>query len=193
MSQADLVWPPLITAKRSFWMRARDFVLTTVMWIVFIVMLEGEFGLVFGYYLDRLGVRAVFERIGFSDLTEGSRLQFAQDLLPYLGMALILVISLGSFAIDTIRRRREALQGPSAPSLSTAIEASHAQLSTMAGYIGETVAVERAGLDLETVDVRSLLIAFNRLDDAALVDARKLRIVNVHVTTDGHYRIQAGA
>ena len=193
MSQADLIWPPLIIANRSLWIRARDFVLTTVMWIVFIVMLEGEFGLVFGYYLDRLGVRAVFERIGISDLTEGSRLQFAKDLVPYLGMALILVISLGSFAIATIRRRREALQGPNAPSLSTAIEARHAQLSTMAGHVGETVAAERAGLDLEAVDMRSLLIALNRLDDAALVDARKLRIANVHVMTDGHYRIQAGA
>ena len=50
-------WPPLIVASTTpTWVKARDVVLTLVMWVLFAIMLRTEFDLFFGRYLARLGL-----------------------------------------------------------------------------------------------------------------------------------------
>ena len=50
-------WPPLIVAsEKPRWVWWRDFALTLLMWLVFAIMLETEFELFFGRYLERLGL-----------------------------------------------------------------------------------------------------------------------------------------
>jgi hypothetical protein len=185
-------WPPIIVVPRPWWIVARDFVLTAMMWIAFLLMLDGEFDPVFGAAMKQLGAHAALGQIGLGGLsTEGNWPAFLRALFPYLGLALVLVVTLFIFAIDTVRRRREALGGPPVPPLALAIQARQAQLSTMDGHVGDAMEARRADLDLVTIDMRTLLNALNELDEAALTDARALKIVNLHVTDDGHYRIQS--
>ena len=50
-------WPPLIIATdKPRWVTWRDFALTLMMWIGFALMLETEFELFFGRYLEQLGL-----------------------------------------------------------------------------------------------------------------------------------------
>lgn len=194
MNQVDRNWPPLIVVReKSFWIIVRDAVLTTLMWVVFLTMLEGEFEFIFPGAVSRSGLNDLLGWIGIDDSTPKlDALQFGATLLPYLGVSLLLILSLLSFAVDTIARRRAALRGPKPPPLDPAAEAHHADLATMAGYVDPTEPLETLDVDEDHVlelDVRQILAVLNHRDEAALEDARALRIANVHVTTDGHYRI----
>jgi hypothetical protein len=70
-------WPPLIIAsEKPRWVMWRDFALTLLMWLIFAIILETEFELFFGRYLERLGW-------GNFD-TNANWAQFFQRLEPYL-------------------------------------------------------------------------------------------------------------
>ena len=56
-SHSHETWPPLIVAStKPRWVWWRDFALTLAMWLVFAVMLETEFELFVGRYLEHLGL-----------------------------------------------------------------------------------------------------------------------------------------
>jgi len=94
-------WPPLIIASnKPTWVKVRDVALTLMMWVVFAIMLETEFELFFGHYLNRLG-------LGEFD-TEGRWLEFFHALRPFVQLALVLVTLLLVAALLTLRRIRRA-------------------------------------------------------------------------------------
>ncbi|CAN5441555.1 hypothetical protein BH10PSE6_BH10PSE6_17490 [soil metagenome] len=190
----DRPWPPLIhEGQMSRWMLVRDVVLTVLLWFLFALLAAGEVDRVAGHWFDELGVRAWFRRAGYNDLGNNWP-YFLHKLAPYLGIALLLTISLVSFSIDTINRRARALRGRRPPRLPLGIEARHAEFATLTEHVGKTMRASRVELnEVQTVDARSLLLILGRLDEAALIDARQLKVTRVHVTEDGHYQILADA
>jgi hypothetical protein len=91
------VWPPLIVAStKPTWVTVRDVALTLLMWVLFAIMLETEFELFFGHYLQRIG-------LGDFD-SEGRWLEFFQALRPFLQVALVLVSLLLIAGLLTLRR-----------------------------------------------------------------------------------------
>lgn len=98
-------WPPLIIADHPpQWVKSRDHVLTLLMWLVFGVMLESEFVLFFGAHLERLG---------FGDFdTDADWPGFLQRLMPFLLVALTLILLLFIASLRTLRRLRRALLLP---------------------------------------------------------------------------------
>jgi hypothetical protein len=189
----DRPWPPVIRdGPMSRWVLARDVILTLLMWFLFALLAAGELDRAVGHWFDEIGVRSWFQRAGYTDLA-GNWTYFLVTLVPYLGIALFLTISLLSFAIDTVNRRAKALRGQWPPQLPLAIEARHAELGTLTAHVGATMRANRAVLaDVEAVDARSLLTILGKLDEAALIDARQIKVTKVHVTEDGHYQILAG-
>ena len=98
-------WPPLIVAgERPNWMWWRDFALTLAMWLLFAVMLETEFELFFGRYLERLG---------WGDLdTNANWPRFFDRLRPYLYVVIVLLAFLAVAAVATIARYFHSLRLP---------------------------------------------------------------------------------
>lgn len=193
MKSGDGQWPPLIVAaSRPAWIRGRDFVLTTVMWLLLAAMMSNELGLFLGIYLERLGFGAVLERLGFGDAGEKfDWLLIVGRLGPYLVVVLALVLSLSTFALHTVRRRRNALGMASPQPLSLASQAHQAALVPMMGGEDDVSRERQVGLDdAAVVDNRSLLAMLNEQDEAALAEARRLRIALINVTAEGHYRIE---
>ena len=91
------VWPPLIVAStKPTWVKVRDIALTLLMWVLFAIMLETEFELFFGHYLQRLG-------LGDFD-SEGRWPEFFQALRPFVQVALVLVSLLLVAGLLTLRR-----------------------------------------------------------------------------------------
>ena len=142
-------WPPLIMAAHTpRWVKARDVVLTLVMWILFAIMLETEFELFFGHYL---------KEIGLGDFhTEPNWPVFFERLRPYLVTTAVLAGLLALASVRTLRRHRRSLLLPQPAPLQAAVQA------------------RRAGIT-----------------EAALLAARDLRIVVVHVDSDGKHRFEA--
>jgi poly-beta-1,6-N-acetyl-D-glucosamine biosynthesis protein PgaD len=109
-------WPPLIIASNiPTWVKVRDVALTLMMWVVFAIMLETEFEMFFGHYLNRLG-------LGDFD-TEGRWLEFFHDLRPFVQITLGLVTLLLVAALLTLRRIARARALPQPAPLELAAEA----------------------------------------------------------------------
>lgn len=144
-------WPPLIVAgDKPRWVVWRDFALTLGMWLIFAIMLETEFELFFGHYLERLG-------LGDFD-TNAHWARFFRRLEPYLWLIVTLLALLAASTAATVHRLRRFLKQAPPPPLQTTEEA-------------------RRG----------------RLDMAALLAARELASVVVHVAPDGTHRIEPRA
>ena len=114
-------WPPLIVAgERPNWMWWRDFALTLAMWLLFAVMLETEFELFFGRYLERLG---------WADLdTNANWPRFFDRLRPYLYVVIVLLAFLAASAVATIARYYRSLRLPPPPPLPAAAQARRARM-----------------------------------------------------------------
>ena len=111
-------WPPLIVvANKPRWVVWRDFALTVAMWAIFAIMLETEFELFFGRYLERLG-------LGDFD-TEAQWALFFQRLAPYLWLIVMLLALLGASTVATLHRIRRFLKSAPPPPLAPAEEAAH--------------------------------------------------------------------
>jgi hypothetical protein len=105
MTNSDQHWPPLIIADRvPRFIRWRDLLLTLLMWVLFAILLEKEFELLFGHHLERLG-------LGDFD-TEANWSIFLEDLTPFLATAGLLVSLLVVASVLTSQRRRRALLLP---------------------------------------------------------------------------------
>lgn len=191
MTQNAQPWPPLIVAARQpAWIRWRDFALTMAMWLLLAAMLNQEFELFLGVYLEPLGLDALLHRLGVSDLDPKLEwLEFGRRLAPYLVVVFVLVTTLTTFTIHTLLRRRRSLGGASPRPLSLAREAREAALPPMVGSGARSMDI----VDETIADASSVLAMLNGQDTAALVAARGLRIALVTVTADGHYRIERAA
>jgi hypothetical protein len=90
-------WPPLIVAgTKPTSVKVRDVALTLFMWVLFAIILETEFELFFGRYLERMGLG------DFN--TEGRWLDFFDALRPFVQVALVLVSLLLVAGLFTLRR-----------------------------------------------------------------------------------------
>jgi poly-beta-1,6-N-acetyl-D-glucosamine biosynthesis protein PgaD len=90
-------WPPLIVAStKPTFVKVRDIALTLFMWLLFAILLETEFEMFFGHYLQRLG-------LGDFD-SEGRWPEFFQALRPFIQVALVLVSLLLVAGLLTLRR-----------------------------------------------------------------------------------------
>jgi hypothetical protein len=109
-------WPPLIVAsEKPRWVVWRDFALTLFMWLIFAIILETEFELFFGRYLERLG-------LGDFD-TDANWARFFQRLEPYLWLIAILVALLAASTVATLYRLQRFLKQAPPPPLQAAEEA----------------------------------------------------------------------
>jgi hypothetical protein len=98
----------------------RDILLTLMMWVFFAVLLDTEFELFLGDYLERLG-------LGPFD-TNANWPVFFDRLMPFLLTAAILAGLLIIFSLRTLRRRSRALLLPQPAPLETADQAHNAGL-----------------------------------------------------------------
>ena len=115
-------WPPLIIASdKPRWVTWREFGLTLAMWIMFAIMLETEFELFFGRYLEKLGL-GDFQTDAHWDI-------FLQRLRPYIALVMVLLVTLVASTIATLHRvRRAVLMHPPAP-LPIETEAPYAKMT----------------------------------------------------------------
>ena len=114
------VWPPLIVATdKPRWLWWRDSALTVAMWALFAAMLESEFGLFFGRYLD--------EHWGFHIHTKPHWHRFFGLLEGYVWLIIMLLGFLAAATVATIHRTRNLLRHAQPPSLPTDEEARHAR------------------------------------------------------------------
>lgn len=112
-------WPPLIVAATTpAWVTWRDVLLTILMWVLFAIMLETEFELFFGSYLERLGFGAFH--------AEAHWLVFFERLKPFVETAMILVGGLLVAGLLTLRRRKLTLLLQQPPALELAADARRA-------------------------------------------------------------------
>ena len=118
-------WPPLIVAATTpTWITWRDISLTILMWVLFAIMLETEFELFFGKYLERLGL-GDFQ-------TEAHWSEFFERLKPFLRTTVILVSGLVVAGLLTLRRRKLTLLLPQPPALELAADARRAGIDEAA-------------------------------------------------------------
>jgi poly-beta-1,6-N-acetyl-D-glucosamine biosynthesis protein PgaD len=121
MSSSNRPWPPLIVARHvSRIIKWRDILLTLMMWGFFAVLLDTEFELFLGNYLEQLG-------LGPFDTNANWPVFFAR-LMPFLLTAAILAGLLIIFGLRTLRRRSRALFLPQPAPLETADQAHRAGL-----------------------------------------------------------------
>ena len=120
MSSSNGPWPPLIVAKHvPRFVKWRDMLLTMMMWGGFAVLLDIEFELFLGRYLQR----------GLSPFdTNANWPEFFGRLVPFLLTAAILAGLLVIFSLRTLRRRGRALLLPQPVPLETADQAHRAGL-----------------------------------------------------------------
>jgi hypothetical protein len=140
MSRANLPWPPLISAAHApRWIRWRDALLTSLMWLLFAAMLETEFELFFGEHLKRLG---------FGDFhTEPNWPAFFERLTPFLRTAAVLVLLLAVAGLMSLRLYRRSFLFPQPAPLEATTQA------------------RRAGMDeAALIDARELTIAVVHVD-----------------------------
>jgi poly-beta-1,6-N-acetyl-D-glucosamine biosynthesis protein PgaD len=118
----------------------RDILLTSMMWGFFAILLDAEFELFLGDYLEQLG-------LGPFD-TNANWLVFFELLMPFLLIAAILAGALIIFSLRTLRRRSRALHLPQPAPLETTDQA------------------QRAGLDeVELIAARDQRIVIVHIDD----------------------------
>lgn len=114
------VWPPLIVATdKPRWLWWRDFALTVAMWTLFAGMLESEFGLFVGRYLD--------DHWGFHIDTKPHWHRFFGLLEGYVWLIIMLLGFLAAATVATIHRTRNLLGHAPPPSLPTDEEARRAR------------------------------------------------------------------
>jgi hypothetical protein len=112
-------WPPLIVAATTpTWITWRDISLTILMWVLFAIMLETEFELFFGKYLEQFGLGEFH--------TEAHWSEFFERLKPFIRTTVILVGGLVVAALITLRRRKLTLRLPQPPALALAADAQRA-------------------------------------------------------------------
>lgn len=115
MSRSNRTWPPLIVAKqvpRS--VKWRDTLLTLMMWGFFAALLDIEFDLFLGDYLQP----------GLSRFDTNAKWSlFFDRLMPFLLTAAILAGFLIIFSLRTLRRRSRALLLPQPAPLEAADQA----------------------------------------------------------------------
>ncbi|MDI1288305.1 MAG: hypothetical protein PSV46_28260 [Reyranella sp.] len=191
MTQDNSQWPPLIYARhKSVWIRWRDVALTMGMWLIFAAMMNREFELFFGSYLDTLGLDTLLLRFGLGELGMKLNLaEFVANLAPYMAIIVVLLAGLSGFSVHTLTRRYRSLRAANPTPLSLASQAREAALEPTTGH--DTVALEVGPRQALPVDGRTLIDLMNKQEEAALVDVRGLRIVTVKVNADGHYQIEA--
>ena len=109
MSRPSGRWPPLIVAERvPRSVQWRDFLLTSIAWALFAVLLDTEFKLFLGDLLEWLGLGAYGGKPDWA--------LYFELLTPFLLMAAVLVGLLVLFSVRTLRRRSRArLLGQPAP------------------------------------------------------------------------------
>ena len=118
-------WPPLIVAsKKPPWLWWRDMALTLAMWMVFAIMLETEFELFFGHYLERLGLG------DFNTNAHWAR--FFGLLEPYVWLIVMLLAILAASTVATIHRLRRSLLLDPPPPLQPAEQAPHVRMDVAA-------------------------------------------------------------
>jgi hypothetical protein len=116
MIGASRRWPPLIVAAHTpRWVKARDFVLTLIMWILFAIMLETEFELFFGHHLKEMGLGDFH--------TEPNWPVFFERLRPYLVTTAVLTGLLTLAGVRTLRRHRRSLLLPQPSPLPAGVQA----------------------------------------------------------------------
>lgn len=121
MSSSNRPWPPLVVAKHvPRLVKWRDILLTSMMWGFFAVLLDQEFELFLGEYLELLGLSR-------SDNNANWQVYFDR-LVPFLLTAAILAGLLVIFSLRTLRRRSRALMLPKPAPLETAAQARRAGL-----------------------------------------------------------------
>ena len=120
MSSANQPWPPLIVAKHvPRLVKWRDTLLTLMMWGFFAVLLDIEFELFLGHYLQP----------GLSRFDPDAKWpMFFDRLMPFLLTAAILAGLLIIFTVRTFRRHSRALLLPKPAPLETADQAHGAGL-----------------------------------------------------------------
>jgi hypothetical protein len=125
MNRTNLPWPPLISAARApRWVRWRDALLTSLMWLLFAAMLETEFELFFGEHLERLG---------FGDFSkEANWPTFFERLLPFMETAAVLVLLLAVAGLMSLRLYRRSFQLPQPAPLAASDQARRAGMDEAA-------------------------------------------------------------
>jgi poly-beta-1,6-N-acetyl-D-glucosamine biosynthesis protein PgaD len=120
MSGSNRSWPPLIIAKHvPRLVKWRDTLLTLMMWGFFAVLLDFEFELFLGHYLQP----------GLSRFDANAKWSlFFERLMPFLSAAAMLAGLLIIFSLRTLRRHSRALLLPQPPPLATADQAHRAGL-----------------------------------------------------------------
>jgi hypothetical protein len=202
MKEPRSTWPPLIVATHQpAWIRWRDTLLTTAIWLLLVFLMLSEFRRFLGPYLERLGLRTLFARLGLSRADiDISWLQDLVRLNPYFLVVLALLVFLSGFALHTLKRLSRSLHEPKPQSLALATEAEHAGLGALEGYAGAaTVAFDaslaEAALTQAPGNVRAIgsgegLAELQGHDQAALTDARSLQISDIHIDAVGKYHIE---
>ena len=121
MSSSNRPWPPLIVARHvPRFVKWRDILLTLMMWGFFAVLLDTEFKLFLGDYLEQLG-------LGPFD-TSANWPVYLDRLMPFFLTAAVLAGLLIVFSLHTLRRRSRALLLPQPAPLEAADQAHRAGL-----------------------------------------------------------------
>jgi len=114
-------WPPLIVAERPpRWVAWRDYLLTLLMWLAFAIMLETEFELFFGGFLERIG-------LGDFD-TDANWGVFFERLRPFVYLIITLLVFLAAAAVATVARYFLARRLPPPAPLAAAAQARRARM-----------------------------------------------------------------
>jgi poly-beta-1,6-N-acetyl-D-glucosamine biosynthesis protein PgaD len=154
-------WPPLIVATtKPTVIKVRDTALTLLMWLLFAILLETEFEMFFGHYLQRLG-------LGSFD-SEGRWLEFFQALRPFIQVALVLVSLLLVAGLLTLRRVARGRKLPQPAPLTAGDEA------------------RRVGMDeAELIAARELRVVVVHIDADGKYRVEPRRVDQSHETNNG--------
>jgi hypothetical protein len=118
-------WPPLIVVSdKPRWVAWRDATLTLAMWVLLAIMLETEFELVFGRYLEKLG-------LGDFD-TQAHWGRFFRLLEPYVWLIVMLCALLAASTVATVHRVRRFLKAAPPPPLEAADQAARGRMDVAA-------------------------------------------------------------
>jgi hypothetical protein len=116
MNSSNRPWPPLIVAERvPHWVKWRDALVTLLMWGSVAILVDAEFELFFGDFLEWLGL---------GDFgSDADWLVYFELLMPFLLTAALLAGALVIFSLRTLRRRSRALLLPQPAALENADQA----------------------------------------------------------------------